>query len=73
MVGLKGSKTKNMKNPKQTVHPLSAQIKTEILQIVEAFDLGPFEGLLTFESRGKYVLTAFKTRTGTYEHYYRIK
>jgi len=73
MVGLKGSKTKTMKNPKQTAHPLSAQIKTEILQIVEAFDLGPFEGLLTFESRDKYVLTAFKTRTGIYEHYYRIK
>ena len=62
-----------MKNPKQTAHPLSAQIKTEILQIVEAFDLGPFEGLLTFEQRGKYVLTAFKTRTGIYEHYYHIK
>jgi len=64
----------NMEDTKtKTAHPLSAQIKTEILQIVEAFDLGPFEGLLTFESRDKYVLTAFKTRTGIYEHYYRIK
>ena len=63
----------NMEDPKQTAHPLSAEIKTEILQIVEAFGLGPFEGLLTFNPRGRYVLTAFKTRTGIYEHYYRIK
>ena len=66
-------KPMNMEDPKQTAHPLSAEIKTEILQIVEAFDLGPFEGLLTFNPRGRYVLTAFKTRTGIYEHYYRIK
>ncbi len=64
----------NMEDPKtKTAHPLSAEIKTEILQIVEAFDLGPLEGLLTFNPRGRYVLTAFKTRTGIYEHYYRIK
>jgi hypothetical protein len=64
----------NMEDPKtKTAHPLSAEIKTEILQIVEAFDLGPFEGLLTFKPRGRYVLTAFKTRSGIYEHYYRIK
>jgi hypothetical protein len=63
----------NMEDTKQTAHPLSAEIKTEILQIVEAFDLGPFEGLLTFEPRGGYVLTAFKTRTGIYEHYYRTE
>jgi hypothetical protein len=64
----------NMEDPKtKTAHPLSAEIKTEILQIVEAFDLGPFEGLLTFNPRGRYVLTAFKTHTGIYEHYYRIK
>lgn len=64
----------NMQDPKtKMTHPLSAEIKTEILQIVEAFDLGPFEGLLTFNPRGRYVLTAFKTRTGIYEHYYRIK
>lgn len=64
----------NMEDLKtKTAHPLSAEIKTEILQIVEAFDLGPFEGLLTFNTRGRYVLTAFRTRTGIYEHYYRIK
>ena len=64
----------NMEDLKtKTAHPLSAEIKTEILQIVEAFDLGPFEGLLTFNTRGRYMLTAFKTRTGIYEHYYRTE
>jgi len=62
-----------MKDPKQTAHPLSAEIKTEILQIVEAFDLGPFEKLLTFESRGGYIHTRFKTAGGIYEHYYRVR
>ena len=60
----------NMEDPKQTAHPLSAEIKTEILQIVEAFDLGPFEELLTFKQRGGYIHTAFKTQTGIYKHYY---
>jgi hypothetical protein len=62
-----------MKDPKQTTHPLSAEIKTEILQIVDAFDLGPFEKLLTFKPSGGYIHTAFKTARGTYWHYYRIK
>lgn len=56
--------------------PYSADIKTEILQIIEAFDLGSFKGLLSFEPSSKvdgYIFTEFKTDKGEYSHYYRIK
>lgn len=51
----------------------SADIKTEILQIVEAFGLGQFDSLLSFEQSGEYILTRFETTHGIYQHYYRIK
>jgi hypothetical protein len=54
----------------------SAEIKTEVLQIVEAFGLGAFESLLSFEPSSKvegYIFTQFETSLGTYNHYYRIK
>jgi hypothetical protein len=54
----------------------SAEIKTEILQIVEAFNLGSFVGLLSFEPSSKvdgYIFTQFETDLGIYGHYYRIK
>jgi hypothetical protein len=54
----------------------SAEIKTEILQIVEAFGLGSFKGLLSFAPSSKvdgYIFTQFETDLGTYSHYYRIK
>lgn len=54
----------------------SADIKTEVLQICEAFNLGSFMGLLTFEPSTKvegYIFTQFETDLGRYNHYYRIK
>jgi hypothetical protein len=54
----------------------SAEIKTEVLQICEAFNLGSFKGLLSFEPSSKvagYILTQFETSLGSYEHYFRIK
>jgi hypothetical protein len=54
----------------------SAEIKTEVLQIVEAFGLGQFVGLLSFEPSSKvdgYIFTQFETTIGTYNHYYRVK
>jgi hypothetical protein len=54
----------------------SSEIKTEVLQIMEAFGLGSFKGFLssTVDSGiGGYVLTTFETSSGVYQHYYRIK
>lgn len=54
----------------------SAQIKTEVLEIIEAFGLGSFIGLLNFEPSTKvdgYIFTQFETTLGTYNHYFRIK
>jgi hypothetical protein len=63
----------------------SAEIKTEVLQIVEAFGLGTFQSLLSFKPSSKltasmqclqvkgYILTQFETSLGTYNHYYRVK
>lgn len=54
----------------------SLEIKTEILQIIEAFNLGSFIGLLSFEPSSKvdgYIYTQFETDLGSYNHYYRIK
>ena len=51
----------------------SADIKTEILQIVEAFNIGYLISLLSFEQSGDYILTRFETTHGIYQHYYRIK
>jgi len=54
----------------------SAEIKTEVLQICEAFNLGSFIGLLSFEPSSKvdgYIFTQFETDLGRYNHYYRIR
>ena len=54
----------------------SADIKTEVLQIIEAFGLGEFISLLSFTPSSKiegYILTNFKTTLGTYQHWYKIK
>lgn len=54
----------------------SSEIKTEILEICEAFNLGSFESLLSFEPSTKvdgYIFTQFETETGRFNHYYRIK
>jgi hypothetical protein len=54
----------------------SAEIKTEILQIVEAFDLGQFVSLLSFEPSSKvegYILTRFETTTGIFNHWFKLK
>jgi hypothetical protein len=54
----------------------SYEIKTEVLQIVEAFNLGTFQGLLSFEPSSKiegYIFTQFETNLGRYNHYFRIK
>lgn len=54
----------------------SAEIKTEVLQICEAFGLGSFTGLISFEPSSKvegYIFTQFETDLGIYNHYYRIR
>lgn len=54
----------------------SSEIKTELLQICEAFNLGSFKGLLSFEQSSNiegYIFTQFETSTGRFNHYYRIK
>lgn len=54
----------------------SAEIKTELLEICEAFNLGSFKNLLSFETSTKvdfYIFTQFETSTGRFNHYYRIK
>lgn len=54
----------------------SAEIKTEVLQIVDAFELGSFKRLVSFEPDYKlldYIKTVFETTTGEYVHFYRVK
>lgn len=54
----------------------SAEIKTEVLQIIDAFGLGSFVGLLSFEPSSRvegYIFTQFETTLGRYNHYFRIK
>ena len=54
----------------------SADIKTEILEIIEAFSLGTYEGFLSIEPSSKaegYVFTQFQTDLGRYNHYFKIK
>lgn len=57
-------------------HEISSEIKTEILEICDAFNLGSFKELLSFEPSSKvdgYVFTQFETETGRYNHFYRVK
>ena len=49
------------------------EIKTEILQICEAFKLGTFKSSVTLETKNGYVKTEFKTNLGTYTHFFRVK
>lgn len=59
-----------------TKSELSAEIKTEVLEIIEAFGLGQFVELLSFEPSTKvdgYIFTQFETTLGRYNHYFRIK
>ncbi len=54
----------------------SSEVKTEILEICEAFNLGTLVGLISFqpsESVKGYLLTEFNTTMGTYKHWYKIK
>lgn len=54
----------------------SAKIKTEVLQICDAFGLGNYIEMLSFEPSTRvegYILTRFETDLGTYNHWYRIK
>lgn len=54
----------------------SSEIKTEILQICEAFGLGSFRGLISFEPSkcvDGYILTEFETSEGKYKHFFKIK
>ena len=53
----------------------SSEIKTEVLQIVEAFSLGIYVGLLSFipSTKEGYILTQFETTLGIYNHYFKIK
>ena len=67
-----------MRNKQATEEVLQyrAEIKTEVLQIIQAFNLGSFLELLSFEKSTKiqgYIFTQFKTAIGTYNHYFRIK
>lgn len=50
------------------------EIKTELLQICEAFNLGSFISSLS-HSREKngFILTTFETSKGIYKHYFKIK
>ena len=45
----------------------------EIIDICKAFDLGNFITNHVIDSVNGYQLTEFKTTTGTFKHYFRIK
>ena len=50
------------------------EIKTELLQICEAFNLGSFKNSVSHsEEKNGFILTEFETTTGKYKHYYRVK
>lgn len=50
------------------------EIKTELLEICEAFNLGSFISSLSHsEEVNGYIMTEFKTSTGNYKHYYKVK
>lgn len=54
----------------------SSEIKTEVLQIIDAFSLGRYVGLLSFTPSTKvegYIFTQFETSLGIYNHYFKIK
>lgn len=50
------------------------EIKTEILDICEAFNLGAFKSSLSHsKNKNGYILTEFETTKGIYKHYFRVK
>jgi len=54
----------------------SAEIKTELLIICEAFSLGSFIEILSIIPSTKvdgYLFTQFETSIGRYNHYYKTK
>ena len=48
-------------------------IKTEILQIIKAFNLGAFQSSTTTNTNfvNKYTETEFSTEQGTFKHYFK--
>jgi len=60
----------------QTKSEYSSEIKTELLQICEAFNLGSFKQILSFEPSTKvegYIFTQFETEIGRYNHYFNTR
>lgn len=50
------------------------EIKTEILQICEAFNLGVYKSFQTLSENEKgFILTEFTTDKGTFQHYFKIE
>jgi hypothetical protein len=50
------------------------EIKTEILEICEAFKLGTYKSFKTLSENEKgFILTEFTTDKGIFQHYYKIK
>ena len=49
-------------------------IKTELLQICEAFKLGKLTGSVTLSPKvDNFILTEFTTDQGKFKHYFKIK
>lgn len=49
------------------------EIKTEILQICEAFNLGTFISFESLAEKNGFIETEFKTFIGVYTHYFNAK
>lgn len=50
------------------------EIKTEILQICEAFNLGSFKNSISHSDEvNGFIKTEFETSTGKYIHYFKVK
>lgn len=61
---------------KKELSTFSYEVKTEILEICEAFNLGSLVGLISYqqsETVKDYLLTEFKTTKGIYKHWYKLK
>ena len=49
------------------------ELKNELIQICNAFNLGVFQSSYTKEKRKGFLITEFTTTKGTFQHYYKIK
>lgn len=59
-------------NPKNHINMY--ELKTEVLEICEAFKLGSYIGFKTVSSNvDGYIKSEFKTSKGTYTHFYKVK